>query len=166
MYLSVYLSLSVHELISVNVRECIPTSICTCTHLCKCTWVRTYLYLYMYAPLYVYWPLNMCSLLSVCVLSSIRGCSPVPGGAVAVASSSFARILWECLTIHSPPVHCCFLCVFFKVEISSRTLIPLFTPRSVHSGSASWDDCGWLFADELYVSLFPDRFPHHAWTAA
>ena len=37
---------------------------------------------------------------------------------------------------------------FFEAEISSRTLIPLFTPRSVHSGSASWDDCGWVFPDE------------------
>ena len=28
----------------------------------------------------------------------------------------------------------------FKVEISSRTLIPLLRPGSAHSGSASWDD--------------------------
>ena len=32
---------------------------------------------------------------------------------------------------HSPPA------LFFKVEISSRTLIPLFMPGSVHSGSVS-----------------------------
>ena len=30
--------------------------------------------------------------------------------------------------------------LFFKVEISSRTLIPVFMPESVHSGSASRDD--------------------------
>ena len=30
---------------------------------------------------------------------------------------------------------------FFKVEISSRTLIPFFRPGSVHSDSASRDDC-------------------------
>ena len=59
-----------------------------------------------------------------------------------------------------------FLFYFFKVEISSSKLIPLFRPQTVHSGSASWDDCSWVFPDELLVSLFPDRFPHTAWTAA
>ena len=39
-------------------------------------------------------------------------------------------------------------------------------PGSVHSGSASRDDCGRLFPEELRVSSFPDRFPHYAWTAA
>ena len=33
---------------------------------------------------------------------------------------------------HSPSV-----LFFFKVEISTRTLIPLFVPGSVHNGSAS-----------------------------
>ena len=55
---------------------------------------------------------------------------------------------------------------FFKVEISSRTLISLFRPGSVQSGSANWDDCDRVFPDVLRVSLFPDRFPHYAWTAA
>ena len=41
---------------------------------------------------------------------------------------------------------------FLVVEISSRAL-PLFMPRSVHSGSASWDDCGWTFPDKLLRSL-------------
>ena len=50
--------------------------------------------------------------------------------------------------------------------ISSGTLIPLFTPELVHSGSVSWDDCNRVFPDELRVSSFPDRFPHSAWTAA
>ena len=54
---------------------------------------------------------------------------------------------------------------FFKVEISLCTLIPLFRPGSVHSGSASWDECDWVFPDDLHVSSFPDRFPHYAWTA-
>ena len=45
---------------------------------------------------------------------------------------------------------------FFKEEISSRTL---FMPGSVHSGSASLDDCDRVFPDELRVSSFPDRFP-------
>ena len=31
----------------------------------------------------------------------------------------------------------CFFFFFFEVEINLRTLIPLFRPRSVHSGSAS-----------------------------
>ena len=54
---------------------------------------------------------------------------------------------------------------FFNGEVSLRTLIPLFMPRSVHSGSASLDDCGWMFP-KLHVSSFLDRFPHYAWTAA
>ena len=44
---------------------------------------------------------------------------------------------------------------FFKVEISSHTPLPVFRPRSIHSGSVSWDDCGRIFPDELHVSLFP-----------
>ena len=56
--------------------------------------------------------------------------------------------------------------IFFKSEISSRTLIPLFMPGSVHSGAASSDDCGRVFPDKLRVSSFPNRFPHYAYTAA
>ena len=53
---------------------------------------------------------------------------------VVVAFSSLARILGECLTIHSlhVPLLLSFF-LFFKVEISLRTLNPLFVPRSVHS---------------------------------
>ena len=67
--------------------------------------------------------------------------------------SSLARILGECST----PVEqalvalayedfgkmfdrlfpACVFFFFFEVKISSRTLIPLFMPGSVHSGSAS-----------------------------
>ena len=54
----------------------------------------------------------------------------------------------------------------FHVETSSRTLIPLFMAGSVHTGSASLDDCDRLFPDELGVSSFPDRFSHYAWTVA
>ena len=32
-------------------------------------------------------------------------------------------------------------------------------PGSVHSGSASWEDCGWIFSDELCVNLIQNRFP-------
>ena len=51
------------------------------------------------------------------------------------------------------------------MEMSSRALIPLFMTGSVHSGSSSWDDCGWKFPDKLRVSSFPDRFSHYAGTA-
>ena len=94
---------------------------------------------------------------------------PFPHTQTMMAFSLHARIWGECLIIHSPPalwcVYVCFLFVclflvffgccffvclffvclfcfvlFFEVGISSRT-IPLSMPdRSVHSGSASWDD--------------------------
>ena len=48
--------------------------------------------------------------------------------------------------------------VFSRVEISLRTLIPLIRPGSVHSGSATWDDCCQVLPVELRVSSFPDRF--------
>ena len=51
------------------------------------------------------------------------------------------------------------------MEISSRTLIPLFRPGLVHSDSASLDDCGRMFPDKLHVSSIPEKFPHYAWTA-
>ena len=56
--------------------------------------------------------------------------------------------------------NCAFFFVFFKVEISSRTLIPLSMPGLAHSGSASRDDCDRVFSDELRVSSFPVRFPN------
>ena len=83
---------------------------------------------------------------------------------VLVAFSWLVRIWGECSTFHSR-LHFFFI-FFFKVKISLRTLIPLFRPGSVQSGLANCDDCGWMFLDKLRVSLFPDRFPHYAWTAA
>ena len=47
----------------------------------------------------------------------------------------------------------------FVRAISSRTLIPLFTPGIVHSGLASGDVCDKVFPDELRVSSFLDRVP-------
>ena len=73
-----------------------------------------------------------------------------------------ARIWGKCSTINFLPA----LSFCFKVEISLCTLIPLFRPVSVHSGSASSDDCGWVFPDELLVSSFLHGFPHYAWIAA
>ena len=87
--------------------------------------------------------------------------SHLKGQHLVAAFSSLARTWGECSTIYPQPV-----LFFFLVEISSCTLNPLFRPGSVHSGSVNWDDCGWEFPDELCVSLFPDRFPHYAWTAA
>ena len=55
---------------------------------------------------------------------------------------------------------------FFEVEISSRTPTSLFRPGSVHSGSASWDDCGSVLPEELRVNSFPITLPHYAWKAA
>ena len=67
---------------------------------------------------------------------------------------------------HSFPA-CTFLFVFvFEVEISSCTLILLYTPGSVHSGSVGWDDCGRMFHDKSCVSSFLDKFPHYAWTVS
>ena len=51
-----------------------------------------------------------------------------------------------------PHLHLFFF--FFKVEISSRTLIALFMPGSVHSGSTSWDDCDRMFPDKYYLLIF------------
>ena len=65
---------------------------------------------------------------------------------------------------HSFPA-CAFFFFFFNL-ISSRTQIPLFMPGSVYSSSASCDDCGRVFPDELRKSSFPDRFQHFAWTGA
>ena len=76
------------------------------------------------------------------------------------------RGFWENVPPFIPRLHSFFSFSFFEVEINSCTLIPLFRPGSVHSGSASWDHSGWVFPDKLCVSSFPDWFPHYAWTAA
>ena len=67
---------------------------------------------------------------------------------MAVALLSFARIWEECSTclhfffffgfvVVVVVVVVLFLFFVFEVNISSRTLIPLFMPGSVHSGSTS-----------------------------
>ena len=66
-----------------------------------------------------------------------------------------------------PPLHFfSFFIIFFEVKISLHTLFPLFMPGSEHGSSASWDDCGWMFPDKLWMSAFLDRFPKYAWTVA
>ena len=48
------------------------------------------------------------------------------------------------------------------MEISSCAPIPLLRPGSVHSGSVSWDDCGWVFLDEVAWICFSNRFQHYS----
>ena len=48
----------------------------------------------------------------------------------------------------------CAFFFFFLVECSLRTLTPLFTPGSIHSGSASWDDCDRLFLTSCVCARF------------
>ena len=52
-----------------------------------------------------------------------------------------------------------FFFFFLRLEISLHILIPLFMAGLVHSGSMSWDNCDWVFRDQLRVSSFPDRVP-------
>ena len=80
------------------------------------------------------------------------------GSGFFLACEEFGRMISHSFTA-------CAFVVFFKVEIRSRTLIPFFPLGSVHSGSASWDNCGRVFPEELRVSSSPDRFRHDAWTA-
>ena len=53
----------------------------------------------------------------------------------------------EGLTSYYPPL------IIFIVEISARVSVPLFRPESVHSGSASWDDCERAFPDDFAFEL-------------
>ena len=78
-----------------------------------------------------------------------------------LAFSSLVIILGERSAIRSPPA-----LPLPPVEINSCTLIPLFRPGSVHSGSTSLEYYGRVFPDQLHVSSFLDRLRHCAWTAA
>ena len=92
---------------------------------------------------------------------SIWSFSPDLDGGFFLACEDLGQT--KCLTIHLPPVLSLSLFFFFfEVEFSLCTLIPLFSPGSVHSGSVGWDNCGWMFPDKLCVSSFPDRFPDYA----
>ena len=75
--------------------------------------------------------------------------------------SSLMRFWGECSTIS----RLLFFFSFWNGDKLAHTN-STFMPVSVHSGSASWDDCGRKFLKKLPVSSFPDRFPHYAWTAA
>ena len=50
---------------------------------------------------------------------------------------------------------------FSKMEISSRTQVLLLTSGSVHSGSASRDNSGRAYPDELQANLFPRVIGSH-----
>ena len=73
---------------------------------------------------------------------SSRSCGGGSGG-FFLACKDFGRVFDSSFSA------CTF---FFKVEISSRRLIPLSRPGSVQNGSASLDDCDRVFPDELRVS--------------
>ena len=95
-------------------------------------------------------------------------CSVVPACCLFVFCFSLACEDLGRMFDNSFPACVFFVCfvLFCFGGISLRTLIPLFRLRSVHSGSASWDDCDRVLPDELRVSSFPDRFPHYAWIVA
>ena len=75
-----------------------------------------------------------------------------------MAFSSLPMTLREGSTIHSPPARFFFF-FFSEVEISSRTLLLLSRPGSIHTGSESRDDCGRVFPNELHVGYVPTLCP-------
>ena len=81
------------------------------------------------------------------------------GGGFFLAGEDFGRMFDNLFPA-------CAFFFFWLVEISLSKLIPLFRPGSVHSGSASIDDCDQMFPDKLGVSSFPDRLPYSALTVA
>ena len=56
-------------------------------------------------------------------------------------------------------------CAFFKGLACTYSFHSSGQDQSVHSGSVNWENCDWVFPDELRMSLFLDRFPYNAWTA-
>ena len=84
---------------------------------------------------------------------------------VVVAFSTLVRILGERSTIDSPPALKMFF-LYWSWDWFAHTNSTPHARGSVHSGLASWDDCGQMFPDKLRVSSFPDRFPHYALTEA
>ena len=60
----------------------------------------------------------------------------------------------------------CAFFFFFEVEISSRTLIPLFGQGQFTVAQRTETSVTEFSPGELRVSSFPDWFPRYAWTAA
>ena len=62
--------------------------------------------------------------------------SPIDGGGFFLACEDFGENVPPFIPrLRSIVVVVVFVCLFFHMEISSRALIPLFMPGSVHSGS-------------------------------
>ena len=83
----------------------------------------------------------------------LHASSPLPIGSTIqswlLAFSSLATSLRDCSTTHSPPEF------FFKVEIRSRTIIPLIRPGSIHDGSAN---VHWQVACEFVSGSVPTMY--------
>ena len=142
---------------------------CVCVHLHMCVHVCVHACM----------PVCVCVLIIFKTLLSIKYLKNISTSFLTVPTIRQPQLLWTQVTqwwlsscamvfgrMFDNSFPACAFFFFFKVEISSRTLIPPFKPGSVHSGSASREDCDWVFPDELCVSLFPERFPHYVWTAA
>ena len=74
----------------------------------------------------------------------------------------FFFLAWENVRPFIPSLQFLFVCLFLEVEISSHTLIPLFMPGSVHSGSASVgskpvSDAWIVLCDSAYSLITWDR---------
>ena len=76
--------------------------------------------------------MHVCLNVSVCVFVCVCACTCMCACSY-VCVSSLAKILGECLTVHSPPV-------LFNMEISLHTLIPLFVPGVAECSPTS---CMW-----------------------
>ena len=72
------------------------------------------------------------------------------------ALSSLATIFGEGFTIHFLPTYFFF---FWSGVQLARTPVPILRPGSIHSGSASLDDCGLVFPDEFRMNSFSWQVP-------
>ena len=69
---------------------------------------------------------------------------------------SFPSWVFVCLLLLFFLFDCLFVCLFVCLSRDQLASInsTFLRPGSVHSGLASWDDCGRMFPDELRVSSF------------
>ena len=87
-------------------------------------------------------------------------CDGGSGGGFFVAYEDFgARFLMNQFPCALYLVIYSFIYLFIFSRNHSRTPVSLFKPGSVHSGSASWDDFGRAFPDEIRVSSFMWKVP-------
>ena len=78
----------------------------------------------------------------------------------------FACDDFERMFIHSFPAYAFSFSSFFKVEISSRTLSPLYMPGSVHKRFSELRRLWPNVPEEVACESASGRFPHNTWTAA